>query len=50
MTEQSRRQRKETERMGIVIEHTERGGGSGTGGNVRGRPENDGEGPRKYGT
>ena len=25
MTEQSRRQRKETERMGIVIEHTERG-------------------------
>ena len=25
MTEQIRRQRKETERMGIVIEHTERG-------------------------
>ena len=26
------------------------GKGSGTGGNVTGRPENDGEGPRKYGT
>ena len=24
--------------------------GSGTGGNVAGRPENDGESPRKYGT
>ena len=48
MTEQIGRQRKEPERMGIAKRHTEKG--SGTGGNVAGRPENDGEGPRKYGT
>ena len=47
MTEQSRRQRKETERMGMAKTHRK---GSGTGGNVAGRPENDGESPRKYGT
>ena len=47
MTEQSERQRRETEQMEIVIETRK---WSGTGGNVMGKPENDGEGPRKYGT
>ena len=44
MIKQSGRQRRGTEWTEIVIEHTEMVG------NVTGKPENDGEGPRKYGT
>ena len=42
---------KTTERSGTDgNSYRTHGKGSGTGGNVTGRWENDGEGPRKYGT